>query len=183
MPPTSGFKIRAAAGFVILGLLVSIMAAIQLRVVRIYVVVSESMSPTLQVGDRVLIDSAGLPERFSVVALQDPTRREDPDEQLVKRIIGVGGDEIELRDGELFLNGEVQKSDHVTSDLINWPDVRVRVPIGHVFVLGDNRNESFDSLNFGTVSDRDITGLLKLILWPPRRWGPLEDFQDPAAQD
>lgn len=174
-------KMRALVGAVVLLLLFGAMAAIHFGAVRLFVVVSDSMEPTLAVGDRILVDSAGRYQRFSVISFQDPTRRHDPDEQLVKRIIGLPGDTVEIDDGEVFVNGELQLSPNVTSDLINWPDTRMRVPIGHVFVLGDNRNNSFDSLNFGPVRESDISGVLTLILWPPARWGGIDPFVSTPA--
>lgn len=172
-----GFKLRALIGAFILLLLFGVMFALHYQVIRLYVVVSESMMPTLEVGDRILVDSAGLYERHSVVSFQDPSRRDNPDEQLIKRIIGVPGDRIEIRGGLLYVNGEPQYSPDVTSNLINWPDVRVDVPLHHVFVLGDNRNYSEDSLNFGPLPEKDITGMLTAIVWPPGRWGEVDGFE------
>lgn len=162
-------------------MLVGVMLAIHLEVIRIFVVVSDSMQPSLEVGDRILVDSAGVHQRFSIVSFQDPTRRHDPEEQLVKRVVALSGDSVEIEDGELFVNGELQLSSQVTSDIINWPDVRLSVPQNHVFVLGDNRNNSFDSLNFGPVPKSEITGVLTLILWPPGRWGRLLPFESTPA--
>lgn len=176
-----GLKIRAFVGAVVLLLLFAVMFAIHYEVIRIYVVVSESMVPTLHVGDRILVDSAGLYERHSVISFQDPTRRNNPDEQLIKRIVGVPGDRIEIRGGLLVINGDPQYSPDVTSDVINWPDVRVEVPLHHVFVLGDNRNNSEDSLNFGPLPESDISGVLTAIIWPPDRWGGIDEFNVSAT--
>lgn len=172
----TGFKVRAFIGAVVLLLLFAVMFAIHYEVIRIYVVVSESMQPTLHIGDRILVDSAGLYERHSIVSFQDPTRANDPKEQLIKRIVGMPGDRVEIRGGLLVVNGEPQYSPDVTSDVINWPDVRVDVPLHHVFVLGDNRNYSEDSLNFGPLSEESISGVLTAIIWPPGRWGSIDEF-------
>lgn len=174
-------KVRTLIGAAVLLMLFGVMAAIHFEAIRIFVVVSDSMEPTLKIGDRILVDAAGKYDRFSVISFQDPTRRYDPEEQLVKRIVGLAGDTVEIDGGGLLVNGELQLSSQVTSDLINWEDTRVRVPSGHVFVLGDNRNNSFDSLNFGPIPETDISGVLTLILWPPGRWGALEPFQTAAA--
>jgi signal peptidase I len=167
----SKFKLRGALGLLALIVVMGAFLAIHWEVVRFYVVVSDSMEPTLHIGDRVLIDTHGAPELFSIVSLQDPTRRHDPEEQLVKRIVALGGDTVVLRQGQLFVNGERQLSRHVSSNEINWHDVRVEVPYEHVYVMGDNRNKTFDSLDFGPVHEHDLTGVMRLIVWPPRRWG------------
>jgi signal peptidase I len=177
----SKFKLRGAIGLLVVTVVFGIGLAIHWQVIRFYVVVSDSMEPTLHVGDRILIDTYGRPELFSIVSLQDPTRRHDPEEQLVKRVVAMGGDTVAIRDGELFVNDELQLSTQVTSNLINWHDVRVEVPYEHVFVMGDNRNNTFDSLDFGPVHERDVTGVMRMIVWPPRRWGRMRDFMTDAA--
>ncbi len=171
------FKLRALVGGIVLFLVVAVLVGIYSELIRFYVVVSDSMLPTLEIGDRILVDSAGQYGRNSIICFQDPTRADDPDELLVKRIIGVGGDSIRLRDGELIINGDLQYSPNVTSDIINWPDVNIDVPPNHVFVLGDNRNNSFDSLNFGAIPDEAVTGVLTSIVWPPDRWGRVPEFK------
>jgi signal peptidase I len=170
-------KVRAIAGGIVLSVVFLILLAINYEVIRFYVVVSDSMEPTLQIGDRILVDSSGSYGRYSIISFRDPTRAHDPDEILVKRIIGIGGDSIRLRDGELIINGEYQYSPNVTSDIINWPDVNIEVPPNHVFVLGDNRNNSFDSLNFGPIPEEKIIGVLTSILWPFDRWGRVGEFE------
>jgi signal peptidase I len=179
----SRFKLRAAVGLLVLILALGTFLAIHAEVIRIYLVVSESMEPTLRMGDRVLIDSHGAPELFSIVSFQDPTRRHDPEEQLIKRVIAMGGDTVEIFDGLLFVNGVLQSSNQVSSNLVQWHDVRIVVPYDHFFVLGDNRNRSFDSLDFGPVENRNITGVMRMIIWPPRRWGRLPDFLDVDASE
>ncbi len=171
------FKLRAIVGGIVLFLVVSVLVGIYSELIRFYVVVSDSMLPTLEIGDRILVDSAGQYGRYSIICFQDPTRSDEPDELLVKRIIGVGGDSIRLRDGELIINGDLQYSPNVTSDIINWPDVNIDVPLNHVFVLGDNRNNSFDSLNFGAIPDEAVAGVLTSIVWPPDRWGRVAEFE------
>lgn len=163
-------------GVIVLLLLIGLILALYSQALRIFVVVSGSMEPALQIGDRILIDAKGLPDRFDVVALQDPEHPHDPKEQLVKRIVGLEGDVIRIDGGILYINGEEQYSTQVTANRIWADDMRVKVPMGHMFVLGDNRNESYDSINFGPVPMENLTGVLTYILWPPGRWGEIPQF-------
>lgn len=170
-------KIRLMAGFLVLLVLVAVILALQSQKIRIFIVVSESMEPTLAVGDRILVDANGYPDRYSVIAFQDPEKPDQPEEQLVKRVIGIEGDLVEIRDGILYVNGEEQYSRHVTTNRIPTSDQRVRVPRDHVFVMGDNRYNSYDSVEFGAAPLANMTGVLTLIVWPPKRWGRVPDFK------
>lgn len=169
-------RARVMIGLIVLLVLLGGLLAIQSQAIQILVVISESMEPTLQIGDRILVDRGGFADRFSVVVLQDPEKSDEPQEQLVKRIVGVAGDSVEIRGGILYLNGKEQYSSHVTTNRVNWRDLKIKVPDDHVFVMGDNRNNSYDSLNFGPVEDKYIRGVLSLVLWPPQRWGHVPNF-------
>lgn len=163
-------------GLVVLLVLVGAILTLQSQVVQVLIVVSGSMEPTLQIGDRIIVDANAYPDRFAVVIVQDPERPNEPEEQLVKRIVGLEGDLIQIRGGILYINGEEQYSTHVTTNSLNWRDVRVRVPVDHIFVLGDNRNDSYDSLNFGPVPYSMVRGVLSFIYWPPSHFGKVDDF-------
>lgn len=176
MRSSSNFNLRMAAGLVVLLILVAVIGTLEAGVMKIFIVISGSMEPSLQIGDRILVNANATPSRNDIVNFQDPTKPGEPQEQLVKRVIGVEGDLIELRSGILYINKKEQYSNTVTSNRINWGDIRLKVPDGHVFVLGDNRNNSFDSLNFGTIAVDDVGGVLSIVLWPPGRWGSLPAF-------
>jgi signal peptidase I len=173
-------RIRMMIGLLVLLVLIGAILALYSHAIRIFVVISGSMEPTLQIGDRILIDAKGLPDRFDVVALQDPEKPHDPKEQLVKRIIGIDGDVIKVEGGILYINGEEQYSTNVTANRIIVDDKRFKVPPGHIFVMGDNRNESYDSLDFGPVPVENLTGVLSYIIWPPKRWGSIPSFYQSA---
>ena len=160
-------------GVIVLLILVGAILAIESDAVQVLIVTSGSMEPTLQIGDRILVDAAGDYGLYSVVVLDDP---DHPGEQLVKRIVGLGGDRVEVRDGILYLNGKEQYSTHVSSNEIYWRNTKLRVPDDHVFVLGDNRNDSYDSLNFGPVPVDNVTGVLSFIIWPSGNWGRIPNF-------
>ena len=136
---------------------------------------SGSMIPTLEIGDRVLVNKFIYrftePERGDIVVFRSV---DNPDEDLIKRVVGVPGDEIAVRRGRLILNGEPQKEPYTNK---NFPDrsfyARTTVPEGHVFVMGDNRGNSADSRVFGPLPKKNIEGEAFLRFWPPHRIGVL----------
>jgi signal peptidase I len=130
-------------------------------------VISESMEPTLMVGDTLLVDANGFPDRYTVVVLNDP---EEADGKLVKRIIGMPGDRLKIQGGIIYLNGQEEYSTEIEANAVETPDMRVTVPAGKIFVMGDNRNNSADSREFGAVPIESIVGTVKAVIWPPSRW-------------
>ena len=116
------------------------------------------------------------PERGQVVVFESP---EDPEDLLIKRVVGVPGDTIGLGGGTLYLNGEPQEEPYVHDDpcVPYMPRTcdfgPVEVPQGRIFVMGDNRAHSYDSRFFGSVPEEDIEGEAFLRYWPPQRISPL----------
>ena len=144
-------------------------------VVEAFYIPSGSMIPTLEVGDRVLTNKFIYrfedPKRGDVVVFRSV---EGGGEDLIKRVVGVPGDEISVRNGTLFVNGEAQKEPYVNRDV---PDINtygpMRVPEDSVFVMGDNRANSRDSRFFGPVPSENIEGEAFVTFWPPSRLGLL----------
>ena len=144
-------------------------------VVEAFYIPSESMVPTLRVGDRVLVNKFIYrftePKRGDVVVFESV---EGGGEDLIKRVVGVSGDEISVRAGKLLVNGERQREPYVNR---RFPDRSfsspTTVPKGHIFVMGDNRTNSRDSRYFGPVPKRKIEGEAFLRFWPPDRIGGL----------
>jgi len=169
-------------------------------VVEAFWIPSASMVPTLKYGDRVLVNKFIYrftePERGDVVVFksveggrlppeENPIgrligffRNDGPDraprQDLIKRVVGVPGDEISVRGGRLFVNGEPQREPYVNK---KYPDrsfyAPTTVPEGHVFAMGDNRANSQDSRIFGPVPKENIEGEAFLRFWPPGRIGLL----------
>ncbi|MGI8911426.1 MAG: signal peptidase I [Rubrobacteraceae bacterium] len=140
---------------------------------------SGSMVPTLKVGhgtlqkDRVLVNKLayefGEPERGDIALFENV---EGDGDDLIKRVIAVEGDTVELRRGTLYLNGEQQEEPY----LKRKPKERrsfgpETVPEGHVFVMGDNRTRSHDSRFFGPVPEEKFIGEAVLRYWPVGRAG------------
>jgi signal peptidase I len=144
-------------------------------VVEAFYIPSESMTPTLRVGDRVLVNKFIYrfeePERGDIVVFESV---EGGGEDLIKRVVGVPGDEISVRGGRLLVNREPQRERYVNK---KFPDssssAPTTVPQDHVFVMGDNRANSRDSRYFGTVPEQKIEGEAFLRFWPLDRFGGL----------
>jgi signal peptidase I len=136
---------------------------------------SGSMIPTLEVGDRVLVNKFIYrftdPERGDIIVFESVDRT---NEDLIKRVVGLPGDKIAVRSGKLYVNGEPQKEPYTNKKL---PDrsfyAKTTVPKDHVFVMGDNRGNSADSRVFGPLPEKNIEGEAFLRFWPPDRIGLL----------
>ncbi len=128
-----------------------------------------SMEPTLKNGQRILVEKVSLflggPKQGDIIIFQNPKNKE---QILIKRVIGVGGDEIIIENSTIFVNGKLLKENYITEPL-NYPRyLSYQVPKGHVFVLGDNRNHSSDSRFLGAVPKKNIIGRTIFIYWPFR---------------
>lgn len=145
---------------------------IRIFILEPFIVPTPSMEPNLRVGDKVIINKMaykfGTVERGDIVAFHSPLEQKD----LVKRVIAVEGDEITLTsEGEIFISGEkISESYLPANQNIFYINQTIVVGEGEVFVMGDNRNNSFDSRFFGTIAEDDIFGKFVLIYWPPSRW-------------
>ena len=144
-------------------------------VVEAFWIPSASMVPTLKYGDRVLVNKFIYrftePQRGDIIVFKSV---EGDGQDLIKRVVGVPGDEIAVRGGTLFVNGEPQKESYVNK---KFPDrsfyAPTTVPKDHVFAMGDNRANSQDSRVFGPVPEQNIEGEAFLRFWPPDRIGGL----------
>ncbi|WP_372635123.1 signal peptidase I [Cohnella sp.] len=134
-----------------------------------------SMEPTLHEDEWLFLNKIALRlgslERGDVVIFKDPSGSEEGKEYLVKRIIGVPGDQVEIRDGELYINGELKVEPYTDSKIEDGNFGPTTVSSGHYFVMGDNRhrNASKDSRAFKEVSEELVEGRADLIVWPITR--------------
>ncbi len=174
-----GKKKRGALGMVI-EVVIIVAAAfviallVQWLLVKPFTIHQISMEPTLVEGDRVLINRLTYhfrdPESGDVVVLDSPINE---NEDLVKRVVAVEGDEVAIRDGSLYVNGIAQEEPYLLEQDFQGYEPGVVVPAGHVYVLGDNRNNSGDSRIFGPIRVDSIIGNAFVIYWPIRHWGGL----------
>jgi signal peptidase I len=145
-------------------------------VLEAFYIPSESMVPTLEVGDRVFVNKFvyrfSEPQRGDIIVFRSV---EGEGEDLIKRVIGVPGDRIAIINGVLHVNGETQKETYLRDarPLDEGPNGPTRVREGEVFMMGDNRANSRDSRFFGPVPIENIEGEAFVIFWPPWRIGLL----------
>ncbi len=128
-----------------------------------------SMRPTLQDGEYILVSKlaykTGEPNRGDIVVFVFPM---NPQEDLIKRVIGLPGESISVHNGTVTINGAVLDEPYIA----NPPayDGDWTVPEGQLFVLGDNRNDSRDSHSWGVLPIENVIGRAVLIYWPPQEW-------------
>ena len=158
---------------------VVVVAAVLAFVIKTFVVgnywiPSESMLPTIEVNDKVVVTNfsywVGGPERGDVVVFHYPL---DPKKDYIKRCIGEPGDIIEFRDSKLYVNGELTPEPYLPAGLTFEDFGPVLVPEGSYFMCGDNRNHSSDSRSWGFVEEKHIVGKAQFVYWPFARWGTL----------
>src|ERR687898_1523607 len=171
---------KKAGGFVEFLIILAVAFVLVFGFVRPFVleafrIPSESMVPTLLVGDRVFVNKFIYrftePERGDVVVFESVNGGE---EDLIKRVVGVAGDEIEVRNGTLLVNGEDREEPYLNRNSpFNDSYGPSEVPEGHVFVMGDNRANSADSRVFGPLPIENIEGEAFLRFWPVPKIGSL----------
>ena len=173
---------------------------IQAFIVKPFRIPSESMVPTLAVGQRVLVDRVSFrfsePERGDIVVFKPPkgadsdtcgvdhsdrspcpAPTEDRSEtNFIKRVVAVGGDRLRVMGGRVFINGEQQDEPYIRPDdqcgICNLPE-EITIPKGHFFMMGDNRGESADSREWGPIPEKWMIGKAFLTYWPPGKIGTL----------
>lgn len=156
-------------------------------VIQAYKIPSGSMKPTLLIGDHILVSKfnygiklplirstllpIGTPKRGDIVVFIYP---EDRSKDFIKRLVGVPGDTIEIRDKKILINGLPYRDEHgvYVDHMIIPGSVQPRdnfgpvtVPEKKLFVMGDNRDESYDSRFWGMVDQRDVLGKALIIYW------------------
>jgi signal peptidase I len=179
----------------------SFLAAVFIRafVVEPRYIPSLSMYPTFDVGDQLLVDKVTLKlgrhiQRGDVVVFYPPPALIEASKEtakalnaagetgahqygardaMIKRVVALGGDVVEIRDGRLYVNGEAQIETYIAES----PDYQwgpVQVPDGYLVVLGDNRSNSLDSHVWGFLPERNVIGRAVFRYWPLTRVGTIE---------
>ncbi len=174
---------------------IAILIALFIRtfIVQAFKIPSGSMLPTLQVGDWLLVNKfiygVKIPAlRSTAIPIKNPDRGDivvfiypmDRSIDFIKRVIGVAGDIIEIKNKKIFINRTPFDDPYgvYTDNLVIPPSVQPRdnfgpvtVPEGHIFVMGDNRDSSYDSRFWGFVNCRDVLGKAFIIYWSWNRDG------------
>lgn len=129
-----------------------------------------SMEPTLKDGEFVYINKLayklGKPKLGDVIVFHFP---QDPKQEYIKRVVGLPGDTINIVNGAVHVNGSTLEEPYINQK----PDYQSQwqTPEEHLFVLGDNRNNSSDSHRWGPVPMENIVGKAIFVYWPPKEWG------------
>ena len=145
-------------------------------VFQAFYIPSESMVPTLQVGDRVLVnklaDRLHDPHRFDIEVFHAPKGTETAEiKDLVKRVVGLPGETIEGRDGQIYIDGQLLPEPFLPQGTQSRTFGPVKVPPHQYFMLGDNRQFSKDSTYFGPIQRKAMIGRVFLRIWPLNRIG------------
>ena len=144
---------------------------VQAFIVKPFTIHQISMQPTLLEGDRILLSRLTYhfrdPKPGDIIVFHSPVVK---GEDLVKRIVAVGGDRVAIKDGVLYVNGVAQEEPYLFERPFRGDMPELSVPEGKVFVLGDNRNNSGDSRFFGPIDEDLIIGCALCVYWPIGRW-------------
>ena len=158
--------------------------------VQTFFIPSGSMLPTLELKDRILVDKLsyrfGHPETGDIIVFKAPPKASPQEPDFIKRLVGLPGDVLEVRDGSLYRNGKRLNEPYLDEPEIWYQDkekqagmpiivnggmLPFRVPKGMFFVMGDNRNNSHDSHAWGALDRNRVIGKAMLRFWPPKRMG------------
>lgn len=139
-----------------------------------------SMEPTLQSGEFVIVNKLayvfGEPKTGDVIVFHFPR---DPEQEYIKRVIGLPGDQVVVKEGRVVVNGQPLEEEYIAASPVyeaTWD-----VPDDSLFVLGDNRNNSSDSHSWGSVPLEYVVGKAVLIYWPPTQWGVISQLSTASA--
>jgi signal peptidase I len=180
--------------FLVIGALI-VAVLVKSFLIQVFWIPSGSMEDTLQIGDRVIVNKLayriGDPSRGDVVVFEPETFQQEsvlrkvsrnllesiglrtPQSDLIKRVIGLPGETIEIRSNSVYVDGNPIDEPYLPAGLVMADQGPWQVPEGHYFVMGDNRNSSNDSRVFGAIERGRIVGRAFAIVWPPSRWGGL----------
>lgn len=156
---------------VIVGALV-VALVVKTFLVQAFYIPSGSMIPTLEIGDRVLVNKLSYEwsdiDRGDVIVFDRPGGAgSDGISELIKRVIALPGETVEGRDGEVYVNGEALPETYLPEGTVNRDFPAEVIPDDSVWVMGDNRTNSDDSRNFKSIPIDSVVGQAEVIIWPP----------------
>jgi len=136
-----------------------------------------SMNPSLQNGEYILVNKLaykiGHPSRGDIIVFEFPA---DEGQDLIKRIIGLPGETVHVENNTVTINGKVLQEPYIAQAPLytgEWT-----IPDGYLFVLGDNRNDSRDSHQWGLLPIENVIGKSEVIYWPPSEWEVINHTQE-----
>lgn len=140
-----------------------------------YRVLGHSMDPTLENNQFLVVNKLDYrlhePERGDIIVFHD---LHAGGRKLIKRVIGLPGEVLEIRNGDVLINGLPLAESYLTAP-VRYTRPPSAIPDDEYFVLGDNRNNSSDSHHWGTLPSENIVGKAWISYWPPRLWGVIPD--------
>ncbi len=184
---TSGRWVAELVVVVVIALVIAVL--LRTFVVATYSIPSGSMEPTLQIGDRIVVDKLSYHlhgvDRGNIIVFSTPTNEKcagPPVADLVKRVIGLPGETISLAGGRVYIDGHVLPEPWLPAatrtETFPGPSAQpyslhhpYLIPGGDVYVMGDNRNFSCDSRYWGPIKETTIVGKVDLRIWPLSRLG------------
>ena len=161
-----------------------IVGAVYIFLGRPFTVSGASMYPTLHNGDRMILSKIGDINRFDVVVLKAP----DENVEYIKRVIGMPGDTLELKQGVLYINGKKIEQPFINTEALQKQTVfiddftlqsltgEIKIPEGKYFVMGDNRGVSRDSRMIGLIDRKAIEGKAVFTIWPMNQFGGQKNY-------
>ena len=166
--------LRELPGLIIVALVLALV--IKSFLIQAFFIPSESMVPTLKIGDRVLVNKLSYqlhdPRRGDIAVFEAPAAaRTDDIKDLVKRIVGLPGETIEGKDGMVYIDGRPLSEPYLPEGTQSRTFPAEKVPPGAYFMLGDNRQYSKDSTFFGPIKRDDLIGRVFMRIWPPSHLG------------
>lgn len=158
-----------------LGLALAIFLVLQ-TTIQSSIVDGSSMEPGLEDGQRLIVVKAAFwfdsPERGDIIIIHPPS---SPDKQWVKRVIGIPGDTVEVKNGKVYLDGVELEEPYIKAEP-SYTMKETVVPENNYFVMGDNRNNSTDSHYGWTVEEDKVVGEVWLRFWPFNEWGIISEY-------
>jgi signal peptidase I len=141
-----------------------------------------SMEPSLHDGEFVVINRLAYrwadPDRGEIIVFRYPL---DPERRFIKRIIGLPGDKVSVSQGIVYINGIPLDEPYINAAPLY--DGEWTIEPGHFFVLGDNRNNSSDSQNWGSLESEDIIGKAVIVYWPLNDLGIIPHYELVSASE
>ena len=162
-------------GIKTIGLTLALAFGVKIAAAQCYLIPSVSMEPTLEVNDRLIVDKISYnfisPHRGDVVVFTPPqavVEKEKSNDPFIKRVIGLPGEQIEVKGGQVYVNNQPLQENYIAAQPnYNWgPQI---VPKKSYLVLGDNRNKSYDGHVWGFLNRDRMIGKAVVRFWPPQR--------------